>query len=244
MPSTSTRRGVSGASGMPNSIHDMSGAPDASGSGATVRCTRPAPAPGWKSRLASLERRLNRRTTSPTARRWLLIVSLIAFVAIAVMSYLALPDGQTFNWWMAPVLMLVCTPLTVLANAAEFKVMAKFSGRPFGWIASCRLTLDRHRSQPAAAARAGIMIRTQALRAEGATYKRALGANAIAGGAWVAVGAVATGALILSYQGFGLIGTGAVLVGAAGDGHRDLPDAARAPRRLPADVRASSRWSR
>ena len=189
----------------------MSGAPDASGSGPETGA-EPASAPGWKSRLAALERRLNRRTTSPSARRWLLIISLVAFVAIAVTSYLSLPDDQTFNWWMAPVLILVCTPLTVLANAAEFKVMATFSGRPFGWIASSRLTLI------ATAANllplpGGIMIRTQALRAEGATYKRALGANAIAGGAWVAVGAVATGALILSYQGFGLIGTGAVLVG-------------------------------
>jgi hypothetical protein len=189
----------------------MSGAPDASGSGAQTGAES-APAPGWKSRLASLERRLNRRSTSPTARRWLLVVSLIAFVTIAVLSYLSLPDGQTFNWWMAPILIVVLTPVTVLANAAEFKVMAKFSGRPFGWIASCRLTLI------ATAANllplpGGIMIRTQALRAEGATYKRALGANAIAGGAWVAVGAVATGALLLSYQGFSLIGTGSVVVG-------------------------------
>ena len=45
------------------------------------------------------------------------------------------------------------------------------------------------------------MIRTQALRAEGATYRRALGANAVAGGAWVGVGALATGALILATAG-------------------------------------------
>src|SRR6478609_855455 len=103
---TSTRSGVTEASGMPNSIHDMSGAPDANGSGAQTGADS-ASAPGWKSRLAALERRLNRRSTSPTARRWLLIFSLIAFVAIAVTSYLLLPDGQTFNWWMAPIIVLV-----------------------------------------------------------------------------------------------------------------------------------------
>ena len=144
----------------------------------------------------------------------MLIGSLAGFVAIAVLSYLALPDDQEFNWWMAPVLVLVCTPLTVLANAAEFKVMATFSGRRFGWVGSARLTLI------ATAANllplpGGIMIRTQALRAEGATYRRALGANAAAGGAWVGVGALATGALILGYRGSPVVGFGGLLVGAA-----------------------------
>ena len=140
------------------------------------------------------------------------MVSLAAFVGISATSYLALPDDLDVCWWLAPVLVLVTTPLTVLANAAEFKVMGDFSGRRFGWLESSRLTLAATAANLLPVP-GGLVVRTQALRGVGASYRRALGANAVAGGAWLGVGALATGVLLLDTRGWDILAVSATAGG-------------------------------
>ena len=132
----------------------------------------------------------------PESRQWLLVVALVLFVVISVVSFLGLPDGVQFRWWALPLLVLVTTPLTVLANSAEFRVMGAINGHVIGWLSAARLTVI------AGAANllplpGGIVIRTQALRKAGSSYRHALAANAAAGLAWIGMGALAIAALFV-----------------------------------------------
>jgi uncharacterized membrane protein YbhN (UPF0104 family) len=153
------------------------------------------PAGGWRARLARFERRFTERSGSPRARRWLLAIALVLFVVISVVSFGSLPDDVRWQPWAVLVLLLVTTPLTLAANAAEYRVMGAISRHRIGWLESSRITLI------AGAANllplpGGIVVRTQALRREGTTYRRALAANAAAGVTWVAVGCLAAGVLL------------------------------------------------
>jgi hypothetical protein len=168
----------------------------------------------WKHRLRHLDRILSRRSNSPRVRNILLVVSLIAFVAIAFFSYRALPADTEIHWWLTIPLIIAGAPATMLANAAEYRVVAKVSGSSPGMLEALRLSLI------ATAANllpipGSIMIRTQALRADGISYKRALGANVIAGGAWIGVGGTATGVLLLTSTKTWIWGLLILLVGLA-----------------------------
>ncbi len=121
-------------------------------------------------------------------------MALVLFIIISFFSFRSL-DKSEFRWWILPILAFVTTPLTVFANAAEYRVMGAISNRHIRWVESARLTIL------ATAANllpipGGIMVRTQALRQEGTSYKRALAANAAAGIAWAGMGCVAVGALL------------------------------------------------
>lgn len=158
---------------------------------ATTAATR------WRQRLARLERLINRRAASPRAKNWLLGIAFVLFIVISVLSFRGLPDGLHFHWWLLPVLILVTTPLTVLANSAEYRVMGRMSGHHVSWLDSSRLTII------AGAANllplpGGIVIRTQALRVRGSSYKRALAANAVAFIVWLGTGSVIIGLLFLA----------------------------------------------
>jgi len=168
----------------------------------------------WKSRLKRLEKVFNERTGSPKARQWLLVFALVLFVVISVGSFLGLPDGVHFRWWALPLLALVTTPLTVAANSAEFRVMGAINGHSIRWLAAARLTVI------AGAANllplpGGIVIRTQALRKAGSSYRHALAANAAAGLAWIAMGCLVIAALFVAAPRTRLA---AVLLAAAGVG--------------------------
>jgi hypothetical protein len=150
----------------------------------------------WTSRLKRLEAALNARAGSARSRRWLLAFALLLFVVISVASFRGLPDGVRLHWWALPVLVLVTTPLTVLANSAEFRVMGAINGHVIGWLSAARLTVI------AGAANllplpGGLVIRTQALRKAGSSYRHALAANAAAGLAWIAMGSLAIAALFV-----------------------------------------------
>jgi hypothetical protein len=126
-----------------------------------------------------------------------LACALVLFVVISVVSFSSLPDDVHWQPWAVLVLLLVTTPLTVAANAAEYRVMGAISRHRIGWLESGRLTLI------AGAANllplpGGIMVRTQALRREGTTYRRALAANAAAGVTWIAAGCLAAGVLLIA----------------------------------------------
>lgn len=149
--------------------------------------------PGWASRAAGL---LDRRPTSPRARRLLILVAMAIFLAVSIPSFSSLQGGQAFRPWILPLLVLVTPPLTVLANAAEYRVMGAVGGHRISWRDSTQLTIL------AAVANllplpGGVVVRTQALRNKGSSYRRALGANLAAGMAWIAAGAFGIGLLLL-----------------------------------------------
>jgi hypothetical protein len=155
------------------------------------------PPPRWKTRLRRLEKVFNARAASPRAKYWLLGSAFALFVVISVLSFRALPNGLHFHWWVLPVLMLVTTPMTVAANSAEYRVMGEMGGHHVGWLDSARLTVI------AGAANllplpGGIVIRTQALRLKGSSYRRALAANAVAGITWVGTGCVVIAVLFFA----------------------------------------------
>jgi hypothetical protein len=145
--------------------------------------------------LRRIEQLFASRGGSPRVRRLLLIIALIVFVVVSVISFRSLPDGVHFHWWALPIVLAVTTPLTVLANAAEFRVMGAINGHSVRWLAAVRLTVI------AGAANllplpGGIVIRTQALRQRGSSYKHALAANVVAGIAWIGTGALAIAVLL------------------------------------------------
>jgi hypothetical protein len=140
---------------------------------------------------------LNARAASPRAKHWVLGSAFVLFVVISVLSFGALPHGLHFHWWVLPVLVLVTTPMMVAANSAEYRVMGEMSGYHVGWLDSARLTII------ASAANllplpGGIVIRTQALRHKGSSYRRALAANAVAGVTWAGTGCVVIAILLLA----------------------------------------------
>jgi hypothetical protein len=146
--------------------------------------------------MLAAESRLNRLTRSPVARRWLLPIGLVIFVVITVLSFLSLRNGVHLRWWAVGVV-LAATPVTVLINAAEYRLMGQINGHRIGWISASRLTVF------ATAANllplpGGVLIRTQALRMRGSSYRHALLANAVAMLAWIGVGSLVIGALLLS----------------------------------------------
>ncbi|HVX19245.1 MAG TPA: hypothetical protein VHA73_14545 [Acidimicrobiales bacterium] len=148
-----------------------------------------------KAKLLRLEDALNRHTSSPSARRWLLIGALVLFVVISAVSFESLKGGVHFHLWAFLVLALVATPLTVAVNAAEYRAAAAVAGHQVGWPAALRLTVLSIAANLLPLP-GGVAIRTQAMRQLGSTYKRALFANAAAGLAWVGVGCLAIGALL------------------------------------------------
>ena len=150
----------------------------------------------WKSRLSRFESAFNQRSSSPKAKRWLLGVALVLFGVISYFSFRSLDKSQ-FRWWILPILAFVTTPLTVFANAAEYRVMGAISNRHIRWLESARLTILATAANLLPSP-GGIMVRTQALRQEGTSYKRALAANAAAGIAWAGMGCLAVGALMVT----------------------------------------------
>ena len=150
----------------------------------------------WMLAALRLESVMNQRSRSPAAKRWLLGIALVLFAVVSVISFVNLPDDVQLHWWVALLLVFVTTPLTVVANAGEYRVMAAISGHRVSWLEAGRLTVLATAANLLPVP-GGIMVRTQALRAQGTTYRRALAANAASGIAWVAVGSFATGTLLI-----------------------------------------------
>lgn len=153
---------------------------------------------------------LDRRPASPRARRVLVAVAMVVFLAVSIPSLGVLREGQALRPAVLPLLILVTTPLTVLANAAEYRVMGAVNGHRIAWRDATQLTVL------AAVANllplpGGVVVRTQALRRQGTSTGRALQANLAAGLAWIACGALAVGALLLARPPHRLLAVGLLL---------------------------------
>jgi uncharacterized membrane protein YbhN (UPF0104 family) len=164
--------------------------------------------------LLAAESRLNRLTKSPLARRWLLPIGLVIFVVITVLSFVSLGNGVHLRWWAVGVV-LAATPITVLINAAEYRLMGEINGHRIAWMSASRLTVF------ATAANllplpGGVLIRTQALRMRGSSYRHALLANVVAMLAWLSVGAVVIGALLSPTPGYRVAAIVLMVLGVGG----------------------------
>lgn len=153
-------------------------------------------ASSWRERALRIEQKLNARSASPRARKVLLGTAFALFVAVSVTSFGSLKGGVHFHWWVLPILVLVTTPLTAAANAGEYRVMGRISGHEIGWRKSIQLTIVVSAANLLPLP-GGLVVRTQALRQEGTSYKRALAANAAAGLAWIGMGCFAAAVLLV-----------------------------------------------
>jgi hypothetical protein len=174
-----------------------------------MESTRP---PRREKVLRGVERVISVRTVSPRNRQVLLFAALIIFVLITALSFRSLPHDLHTRWWPVPLVLLVTTPMSVLLNAGEFRVMGAINGHAIRWGAAVRLTVV------AGAANllplpGGVIIRTEALRQRGSTYKHALGANASAGIAWLGMGCVTIGMLFAVSPNRSLVGLTLIAAG-------------------------------
>jgi hypothetical protein len=157
-------------------------APDPTTDGRTDGAAR------WRRRLDRVARV---RSPSPRVRGALMLVAGVAVAVGVVWSLRSLEIGlaDLRPGWLA-VLVLVLSPATIWANAAELRVMTRIvapSGRPMAWSTALRTVLV------ATAANllplpAGAVVRIQAMRNEGVTTARATSINVVGAGAWVAAG--------------------------------------------------------
>jgi uncharacterized membrane protein YbhN (UPF0104 family) len=142
-----------------------------------------------------LERLLAVRPRSTRGKRLVLAVAVCLFVGVSGWSFASLAGDVELHWWVLPVLVLVTQPLTMLANAAEFRIMGEVNGHDIAWAPAFRLTVL------AAAANlmplpGGVLVRTQALHNRGSSYRHAIAANAAAGLVWIGCAALVIAALV------------------------------------------------
>jgi len=126
----------------------------------------------------------------------MLVVALVLFVAISVTSFSSLPTGNDVRWGLLAVIVFLVNPWMLMANAAEYRAMARIAGHDVPWPGALRLTVI------ASAANlfplpGGVLVRTQALRARGSSYRHALAVNGAAGLVWIGCGALIIAALSL-----------------------------------------------
>ncbi len=221
--SSSGRRGAVGSGGAPAlaaSLATVSGSDDLPSEPGGPDDRLPAAAPTRAQALASqvkagfgrLERFASHRKPSGPRRRVIVLVGFAAFVALTVLSFRSLPHGVHFHWWLLLCVIGVAAPLTVLTNAGEFRVMGAVNRHVIGWIPAIRLTVLAGVANLLPLP-GGLIIRTQALRQRGSTYRHALAANAAAGLAWIGAGCLTIAVATLITAGTRLAGALLVVIG-------------------------------
>lgn len=181
--------------------------------------------PGNSDERGRLGEALIRRLTSirsrwdtgahPGIQRVVLGLAIAVFVVGGVWAYQRL-DVEPGDLRWAPVLVagFVGVPLAMSVNVAEYSVSASMTGHRVGFVAALRVTVV------ASAANllplpGGPLVRVQALRGLGATYRRAFAVTVFLAAVWAGVTALLAGTLILLLHSTAL-GIGILLAGMAG----------------------------
>lgn len=189
--------------------------PPEPGPAASSSVDRGAPEPRT---LAFVQRLTRWRTPSPRWRRAIQVLAAAVFVGGIVVSFQRLElEVADIRWWPLVVLAVVGTPLTIVANAAELRVMARCLDRDaaLSWPRAVRVVVL------ATAANilpipGGAMVRIQALRAGGAGGGRATSINLIAALLWVATAIGVAGVAALGFAPLtGVLAMGGAVVGLA-----------------------------
>ena len=153
------------------------------------------PLPPWAQRLFG---RLA-EFPPPEWRRPLLVVATALFLGGAVYSALRIDtDWSSLRWHWLLVASVVGVPVTVLANALEFKAS--------GHIVGIRVPLSEAIQVAVLAVAAnllpipgGALVRVQALRQAGKRYRTATLATLLIAGVWIGVATLLTGLLLLAF---------------------------------------------
>lgn len=176
--------------------------------------------PAWRRALGRLARV---RSPSPRVRAVLMLVAGLAVVVGVVWSLDRLEIGLAdLRVWPLVALVVVLSPATIWANAAELKIMTRIvspTGTAMGWATALRTVLV------ATAANllplpAGAVVRIQAMRTQRVGTVAATSINVAGAGAWVAAGllvaAIAAGgrAPLLPVLLAGLVGLAGLAVAA------------------------------
>jgi hypothetical protein len=116
-----------------------------------------------------------------------------------------LPEApEPVRWWLFA-LLIVTTPIGVAFNAAEYQVSALLVGHRVSIVAASRVAVlgSAFNLLPVPGA---VMVRTQALKEAGHSYKRAIGTTGVTGAGYLGMGfAAAAFALIPSRPGVAVI---------------------------------------
>lgn len=165
---------------------------EAATSEAGLRAALPAP----------LRRLMAAREPTPRTRRVLAAVGAVGVTIALVLSLRAL-DVSLSTLRPGPLLVvaLVLTPATMLANAAELRVMAAGTAtRPLPWSPAVQVVVLATAANllpvPGAA-----LVRLQALRTRGATTAASALINLAGAGAWLGTGLVIAGGALLVLRG-------------------------------------------
>ena len=130
---------------------------------------------------------LRERAQLKRIQRPLLIVALVAFVAMTVLGLRNLPEApEPVRWWLLA-LVLVTTPIGAAFNAAEYQISALLVGHRVSIVAASRVAVlgSAFNLLPVPGA---VMVRTQALREAGHSYKRAIGTSGVTGVGYLGMG--------------------------------------------------------
>jgi uncharacterized membrane protein YbhN (UPF0104 family) len=155
-------------------------------------------ATGLATRAMERIRAARKLALSSRARPWLVGVTALVFVMLAVGSFRALPDeGRTAQPALIAVLVLVTTPATLALNGLEYRFMGNALGHrvSFGHAMRVSLVASIANYLPAPG---GIAVRTAALKRRGSTVRSAVSINAVAGLVWAGVTGLAAGGAMLT----------------------------------------------
>jgi hypothetical protein len=147
-----------------------------------------------------------RRKPSKRVERILLIVSFIVFVVLGVIAVGNFPDvGTGIRWEILLPAGILGTGASLLFNAAEFSVTARFVGQEVPFLRSMRVTIIGSAANLLPLP-GGALVRVQALASDGARYRHSLTAAAT-------IGVMSVGAtfVVVGIASSGTAGVGAVL---------------------------------
>ena len=172
----------------------------------------------------------SRRPRSVAADRLLLVVAALLFAVAFAFGLRAVPEGTVeLTAWPFAVLVLLVIPLTNVANALEYAVAARIGGQ--------RVPLEEALEVSVLSSAANLLplpgaalVRVQALRRGGSSYRRALSVTALVGAAWLATSLVLAGGLLALHREPEVAGAGVAVV--LGSGVLGLVAAAVAVRSL------------
>jgi len=142
------------------------------------------------SRSASIIERLARIRSSAQLQRLqrpLLGIAAVAFVVMTVLSLRHLPEApEPVRWWLLLVL-IITTPMGLACNAGEYWISARLVDHHVSILRSMRIAVlgSAFNLLPLPGS---VLVRTQALRESGSSYKRAAGTTGVVGVGYISMG--------------------------------------------------------
>jgi uncharacterized membrane protein YbhN (UPF0104 family) len=139
---------------------------------------------------ATLIERLARIRSSAQLQRLqrpLLAIAAIAFVMMTVLGLRHLPDApEPVRWWLLLIL-IVTTPIGLACNAGEYWISARLVDHHASLLRSMRIAVlgSAFNLLPLPGS---VLVRTQALREGGSSYKRAAGTSGVVGVGYISMG--------------------------------------------------------